>query len=217
MVTLPLLDHSKIVYHQRRDRPIEDLFWIKSNDEIWHFKKVDFKENLGYYGDRLLRNKEGFFEKSSSHPLYALPEIALSKKQAEAFRPDFSHRAISSLFQDLNNPLPFFAEAHLTILTQIFYKLSAMLAPFLVLSAIIPSTVTYRRHIPHFLLYAIALFGFILYFVIMNCSVIVGESGRLAPWAAVLLGPLILQTVFLLRLSPWHAHFGKKKPSSRVT
>ncbi|MEX0962251.1 MAG: LptF/LptG family permease [Simkaniaceae bacterium] len=171
--SIALEDLSHLLFFDRKTPIQTDVYWVKSVNEIWHFSSVDLEKQLGYYGDSLVRNREGVFEKIDSQNQVSLPKI--SKKS-------LSEEKTSS------------NTAFLT------YKITSLLFPFIVLMGVLPSLIVYRRQFRLFFLYALSIFGFIAFFTIMENSIILAESGRISPFWAISFFPLLLLTYLSMRL-----------------
>ncbi|MBM3198625.1 MAG: hypothetical protein FJZ58_05155 [Chlamydiae bacterium] len=77
------------------------------------------------------------------------------------------------------------------------------LMPFLVLLGVIPYCVRYSRTLPLFLIYSLALFGFIVFSTGINALTILGENQVFSPYAALLIP-------FVLALGSTYWNFHKK-------
>src|SRR5581483_5803542 len=69
--------------------------------------------------------------------------------------------------------------------TQFFYKSIMPFLSLIVVFAVSPFCVFYARKIPIFFIYAMALFGYITFFTLMDASVILGENHIVSPFLAV--------------------------------
>lgn|GEM_PF-2563144 len=182
LITLQLSDGSQIVTYGSDKRQLSDVYWLKSSQEIWHFAHVDVKEQMAFGGDPFKRKKNGHLVKGDWVNELQLPPFVWHEKKNES---------LSALMQNFKHPQD---------LTQLLFKGFMSLTPLLALVALIPQSVSYKRRSSPFLLYTLALFGFIAFYTIMNSCVIVGEGGLISPWIGLPICPLICGLIFTLRL-----------------
>ncbi len=72
------------------------------------------------------------------------------------------------------------------VLTHFLFKIAVPLISLLVVVASAPFCLNYSRTPPVFFTYAIALFGFIAFFALMDAAVILGENHVVSPYIAIL-------------------------------
>jgi lipopolysaccharide export system permease protein len=192
---LQLEDSSQLIY-QRFDEEKNaffDVYWIRSFHDIWRMKylHVNPKAPIGEYVDHIVRSKEGFLEKAESYEKCLLPSLkwetsTFHKKQSSIKHQKISQLAYLFLKKDKHS---FHAQGE--IKTHFFHKLLMPLLPLLVFLSVAPFCVSYSRNIPIFIIYAVSIFGFILFFTFTNALVILGENQVLPPFV-VMLSPFLL-------------------------
>ncbi len=182
-----LIDGTKIIYQSYDPKAEEffDFYWIKSMDEIWYAKNMQ-RNKHGTAVDHFLRNKNQKIEKQNSYNAYTLP-ISTLKIQKSLILENLPIRKLLKLPKDEKT------------LSQIWLKLLTPLLSLIIITAIIPSVTKFARDKHHLITFAIALFGFFAFFSIMNACAIIGESGSLPPYLALLPFPVLLETIFLIR------------------
>ena len=187
---LYLNDSSKLVY-QRLDKEKNaffDVYWIRSFQDIWRMKYLNATpENpTGEYVDHIIRNKEGFLEKVESHEKHFFPLLKWDSSQLNQKQAAIKHQKISSLalltLKNEKNSFHFQGE----IKTQFLYKLAMPLLSFILLFGVIPFCVRYSRTPPLFMIYGISIFCFVVFFILMNAMIIIGENQVIPPYAAIL-------------------------------
>ncbi len=192
---LYLKDGSKIIY-QKKDAETNqffDVFWIRSSDDLWRMKYLssDPENPVGTYVDHIQRNRSGNFDKTESFETYRFSPFKWQPDLAGKGYIPIENRRISELFSLLASKKKATAVERPQILSFILYKCAMPLLPLLVTMAVVPFCVRYSRTTPLFLIYALALFGFVAFCALMDAGVILGENNVIPPFAAVL-GPFFL-------------------------
>lgn len=185
---LYLEDHSKLIYqfYDASKESFFDVIWIKNANDIWRIKylKADPQNPVALFADHLERKPEGF-EKTASFPEILLQDIKWGKDLPRKGLIPFENRSISQLMTLSIKKGKLFSYEKAEILSHLLFKI---LMPFLsVLSviAIAPYCVRYSRHFSAFLLYGIALFAFVIFYMLMDGLLILGENGALSPFIAL--------------------------------
>jgi lipopolysaccharide export system permease protein len=192
---LRLKDRSKIIY-QTADadkKTFHDVFWVRSADEIWRIKSlsIDPENPVGFYVDHLQRNKEGNFEKAESFEQYRFAKFRWQPDPTGKGYTPLENRRLSELIGMLIQKTKTTAYEYPQVLTHVLFKLAM---PFLALFVVVagaPFCFRYSRNLPIFITYAIALFGFVAFFTLMDAAVILGENLVVSPYL-VILSPILL-------------------------
>jgi lipopolysaccharide export system permease protein len=187
---MSLKDNSKLIFqsYDSSRGAFFDVLWLQSSNDIWRIKylKADPNCPIGEYIDHLSRNPLGFFEKKESFNTRAFKEIKWdpnlprkgfvpleNRSLVELFRLSF-HKSVTSSYEKME------------ALTQFYFKSTLPLLSILVVLACAPFCVHYTRNLPVFFIYAVALFGYIAFFTLMNGAVILGENRVIQPFIAIL-------------------------------
>jgi lipopolysaccharide export LptBFGC system permease protein LptF len=182
---LSLKDSSELVYQNfnRETKELSDVFWIKSNKEIWHMQS--FLPPVGSFVDRLQRNEQQVFEKIESFPTYTFQEIQFPEDARFEKFVSFENRPLCTLLLQSIKPT---AEQK-SVISHFHYKLATPLLPFFILFAIAPFAMHFSRTKSPFLLAAISLCAFIGFMTILDGMLIFGENqvlpGALAIWGLI--------------------------------
>jgi lipopolysaccharide export system permease protein len=202
LYTLYLSDQSKLIYQVKdpQKQLLNDVFWVRSADEIWRMKSLcyDLKQPVSFFADQLKRNSKGHFEKVASFEEY--PFTLFSKRQLENHKTPLSleNQKMSTLFKDL-------AQKRLSpyeypiALSYFLWKLIMPLLSLLVVLAIAPFCISHGRYFPIFLTYALALFGFIAFFTLLDAAVILSENETISAFYAILTPFCICFSLFSYR------------------
>ena len=202
LYTLSLSDQSKLIY-QAKDpgkQVLTDVFWVRSADEIWHMKSLcyDLKQPTGFFVDQLKRNSKGHFEKVESFEKYPLDVFFKGFLENYKIPVSLENQKISTLFKDLvqNRLSPY---EYPTALSYFLLKITTPLLSLLVVLAIAPFCISHRRCFPVFLTYALALFGFISFFTLLDAAVILSENETISAFYAILFPFCVCFSLFSYR------------------
>jgi lipopolysaccharide export system permease protein len=192
---LPLKDRSKIVYQtEDKDKKLyRDVFWIRSADEIWRMRALssDPSHPVGHFVDHLKRDQKGNFEKITSFDHYRFDQFHWQANPSGKGYTPLENRKLSALWRMLLHKDHTTAYEYPRVLTQLLFKITIPFLPLLVVIASSPFCLRHSRNLRMFFIYAIALFGFVTFFAMMDATVILGENRVVSPYTAILL-PLIL-------------------------
>ncbi len=192
---LRLKDRSKIIYQiaDPDKKTFRDVFWVRSSDEIWRMKSlsIDSENPIGFYVDHLQRNKDGNFEKLESFEQFRFAKFRWQPDPTGKGYTPLENRRLSELFGMLVQKAKTTAYEYPQVLTHFLFKLAMPFLSVLVIAAGAPFCLRYSRNLPIFVTYAIALFGFVAFFALMDAAVILGENLVASPYLAIL-GPLSL-------------------------
>jgi lipopolysaccharide export system permease protein len=183
-----LEDGSKLVYqhYEAEKDAFFDVLWLRSSDDIWRIKylNADPKKPIGQYIDHLKRNKEGFFEKIESFDTQLLTQLKWRPQTSRKGFIPYENRSLSELYKLYRKDTTKDYEAA-QILTHFNLKLVMPLLSLFVVIACAPFCVRYSRGTPVFFIYAIAIFGFLAFFTVLDAAVILGENRVISPYLAI--------------------------------
>jgi lipopolysaccharide export system permease protein len=185
---LLLKDGSKLIYHafDYKNLELKDIFWIKSLDEVWHINTLKLASTAqeGLFVDVLIRGKnDGLLQKENSFEHYPFKFKFKTATASNATPPE--NRSLSSLLQQLFT-LNFSSQKEKTaLLTQLNFKLALPLLPLLIAIALFPLCVKFSRNLPTFFIATLALLGAVIFFAMLDASLILGENGVVSPVAIV--------------------------------
>lgn len=190
-----LKDRSKIIYQtlDSEKKFFQDVFWVRSFDEIWRMKALstDVENPVGFYVDHLKRGSEGNFEKVESFDQYRFDKFRWQPDPTGKGYIPLENRSLSSLLHMLVQKTKTTAYEYPQVLTHFLFKTAIPFLSLLVVVAGAPFCLKHSRNLPLFFTYAIALFGFIAFFAMMDAAVILGENLVVSPYLAIL-GPIFL-------------------------
>jgi lipopolysaccharide export system permease protein len=186
---LYLKDGSKLVYqtYDATKDAFFDVLWIRSSDDIWRIKhlKADPNQPLAEHVDHLVRTKDGFFEKAESFDSQLLTQLKWQRDMTRNQFVPFENRSLSALYRLYFRKDSTSSYDGAQILTHFNFKLAMPLLSLLVVVACAPFCVRYSRKTSVFFIYALALFGFLAFFTLMDAAVILGENHVTSPLIAI--------------------------------
>jgi lipopolysaccharide export system permease protein len=184
-----LKDNSKLIYqsYDESKNVFFDLFWVRSSDDIWRIKSLDPNPHQpkGQFIDHLKRNEDGIFEKTESFENRVFKEIKWDPDRPPKGFVPMENRSISDLCRLLFHKKTTTSYEKAQVATQLYFKLIISLLPFLVVLGAAPFCIPYSRGLPVFLIYAVALFGYITFFTGMDAMTILGGNQVLSPFLAI--------------------------------
>ncbi|MGL5263488.1 MAG: LptF/LptG family permease [Candidatus Rhabdochlamydia sp.] len=202
LYSLSLPDQSKLIYRAKdpQKQLLTDVFWLRNTDEIWRIKSLcyDPKQPTGFFVDQLKRNSEGYFEKMDSFEKYPFALFHMDRLENCKTSISLENQKTSTLFKKLRqkslSPYEYPAA-----LSYFLLKIVMPLLSVLVVIAVAPFCINHRRNFPVFLTYALALFGFIAFFTLLDAAVILSENETISAFYAILLPFFICFSLFSYR------------------
>ncbi len=189
-----LKDGSSLTFRKfdKQTATFYDLFWIRSSDDIWRIKSLTIdqsKENLpplGLFVDHITRGTDGGLHKTNSYTSLRLAPLkagAYLEKRTVVLPENRSlHSLVHSLKRESNPHSSVYNEllSHLTLKFTLPF-----LSPLVILAAFPPCT-RFSRHTSYFQHFALGIFGFITFFVILHAASILGQNQVISPVRAIL-------------------------------
>ncbi|MBI2743749.1 MAG: LptF/LptG family permease [Chlamydiales bacterium] len=203
---LTLKDSSKIVYqtYDKQKGLFFDVIWLKSSNEIWRMRYLTANPDQpeGRFIDHLVRSPQGAFEKRGSFESRVFKEISWDKDPPRKGFIPLENRSLSELYT-MGFKQKTSSYMKMELLTHLCYKIAIPFLSLVVILAASPFCVRYARRASLFLLYALALFGYIAFFTLMDAAIIFGENRTLLP-------PIAIFAPFLLCSAPFIWNFSRK-------
>lgn len=202
LYTLSLPDQSKLIYRTQdpKKQLLIDVFWLCNVNEIWHLKSLHYdpKQPMGFFADQLKRNDKGHFEKAESFEKYPFSLFCVDNLENYKIPVSIENQKTSTLFTGLIKK-KFSPYEYPIALSYFLIKLTTPLLSLLVVVAIAPFCIEHRRSFPVFLTYALALFGFIAFFTLLDAAIILSENEILSAFIAILCPFFICLSIFSYR------------------
>jgi lipopolysaccharide export system permease protein len=184
---------GKLLFSSYKKGCLEDVYWIQSPKEIWHFKKIEETQEgkiIGYFVDHIVRDDhdEGSeFVKKDSFEKIDMPFLTppIYENSIDEQQP-FENFSISSLISKLLKTQGPQSRYFCQISSQLYYKLAMPWFGIILVLGIIPFCTKFNRSNKNLIIYTWGLVGFITFFTIMDTAVILGENNIVSPIVAVL-------------------------------
>lgn len=185
---LMLKDGSSLLYqnYDSTNRQFFDVYWIKSFDEIYRVKYLDFSSLIpvGRYVDYLARNKQGQLVKMESNKTKTLSDLKFNDENLLDTLTPPEELSISTLWkkQPRHQGPPSEKESTISVtfdrkLALPWFNLFAIIAPA-------PFCLRFTRRLPLFFIYAFSIFGLVASYLILDSAVVLGGRQVIpARWA----------------------------------
>jgi len=195
-----LKDGTNLVYQKKEENALIDVFWILSNDEVWHMKKLVLsKPPKGFYVDHIQRVESRAFEKVESFENFIFTEMSrpnIAKKSS--FIP-YENRSLSRLTNQITHQKYFSDEEKANILTHLHLKLAMPLLSLIILIALPPYLFAFTRKPRTYIISTVALASFVIFFTLIDSAAILGENQVLSPSMAIWI-PFLCTSIFFGRI-----------------
>jgi lipopolysaccharide export system permease protein len=194
-------DSSRLIYQKYNSEKKElfDVFLIKSSSDIWHIKylNTNFFPIKGKYVDRFIK-KDFKFIKENSFDEFTFDDIKFEIDDIKHIFQPHETKPISALFKHkFFKKIPFNKEKA-EISTQFYNKLFSPLVFFIIAISIFPSLLRFSRNISIFFIIFFSIFGFVLFYTLVDSASILSENSVLTPLICTSF-PFILSFVIFFR------------------
>lgn len=202
LYTLSLPDQSKLIYQalDPQKQLLIDVFWLRNPDEIWRIKSLcyDPKQPTGFFIDQLKRSSKGHFEKINSFEKHPFALFQMDRLENCQVALSLENQKMSALFKKLRQKSlsPY---EYPVALSYFLLKIIMPLLSVLVVIAVAPFCIGHSRNFPIFLTYALALFGFIAFFTLLDAAVILSENETISAFYVLVCPFFICFSLFFYR------------------
>lgn len=187
---LILSDQTELFYNETLSSTatLKDLFWIKSDDEIWHIQSLNkFFPYKGTGIDRF-HIREGKIESfSTSHE----GVIDLTDAKLLSISYSYQHLSLRDLYFLLEQKNSISEDTN-EIRICLYYNILMSLLPLLIAIWTLPFITGYYKAFPSLRIYAISFFVFIFFYLILKVGVVFARNELLSPTTLMIEFPLIL-------------------------
>lgn len=186
-----LKDQSLLLYHSYDSvqEAFFDVLWMRSIDEIYRMQSLfPFSDQpKGTFIDIFKRNPEGLLVLAESYPEKILSEMHFDKKALQTLVVQPSQQSITALWREMQDHSTVMTSRMAAVETQFYHKL---LVPWLCLLAVLapaPFCLRFSRQLPVFFIYLAAMLGMVVFYLLLNAMLILGENQVIEPvWASAL-------------------------------
>ncbi len=169
---LLLEDNSRLFYRSIDGNQLSDLIWIENSNEYWKIKTFFKDRHLALYADHLLKDKEGSIKKIESYEEILLPQIRFNPEK----RVPLEQQKISDLLRSVISNLDRRRE-NLPLWNNFLFKATFPLLPSIAVTALFPFCLRSTKRGTLFILYAAAIFLFLLFYMFIDGLLILGNYG----------------------------------------
>lgn len=164
-----------------------DSYWVRGTDEVYRIKFLYpyANEPIGKYVDRFVRDKSGHLIHAGYEEVRIFPEIHFDKAALLETITALEDMSISKLKSKTTAASDRQSERTAQAQSVFLYKLAIPWLCLLAVIAPIPFCVTYSRHLPVFLIYAVSIFGLVAFYLILDAAVLLSERQVISPYLAV--------------------------------
>jgi len=192
-VTVPihevlLKDASRMIY--RSYNPIvhqfQDVFWIASLDKVYHMKTLtcETERPTGKMVDLMARNSQGELEKVASYPELKLAQMQFDEESLKNSIMSPRDVSISMLYSQMKLYRQSMSERASDVRANFIYKVTFPLLCLLATIAPASYCLAFRRHIPHFMIYLVAIGGLFCFFLLVQVALVLAKSQVVSPFVA---------------------------------
>lgn len=174
-------DGSTVLFHDYQNGAFNDLYWIKTPDEIYHARTL--KDSVGASVDHIVRSDKGYLYLAEHLPAYDFPPFDQEQLRVTVTPP--SDLSLSTLFQQIPAASSKNSEKESFLLTAFYTKLAL---PWLCLFAVIgpmPLCLRFTRTLPLFFIYSFSIFSLVALYLILDAAMVLGKRQVLWPAAAI--------------------------------
>lgn len=186
---LILEDHSTFLFqnYDTSKNHFFDSYWLKGTDEVYRIKFLYPYSNvpIGKYVDHFERDSNGNLVHTGFEETRLFPEIQFDKAALLETLTALEDMSLTKLRNKTVESKDTQSERLAQAQSVYLYKLAIPWLCLLAVIAPIPFCVTYSRHLPVFLIYAISIFGLVALYLILDAAMILSKRQLISPYLAV--------------------------------
>lgn len=185
---IELEDGSFILFRELdiHKKNLNDVYWIISPDKIMKAQSITLSHPTeGNFVDFLERKEMGFLLKSESYTALPLPQLHIHLDKLQQSTAPIQEQSLSLIWQQLQM-FKHNHSNHLSVYqTWLHYRIAEPLICLIVILAPIPFCLKATRNLKVFFIYAIAIAGFMAFFMIIHACIVLGENRVFPPIACI--------------------------------
>jgi len=166
--SLLLSNQTHLIFsnYDQDKKTLEDIFWIKSFNDIWHIAKIHLiNPPVAYFSDHLTREQNNRLIKRDSHKEIVFSDLLLTEKILHDALIPLEQKPLTELFMSCkNDTLEIAAEKKVLASTRTLFSLSF----FLITICLAPFSINFSRSFSPILITSISIFSFICFYMIIN-------------------------------------------------
>jgi lipopolysaccharide export system permease protein len=179
-------------------RQFEDVFWIASIDKIYHMKTLtcEAASPTGKMVDIMVRDASGNLERTASIPTLVLKEMQFDEESLINSITPPRDQSLSMLYSQMRLYGKSMSERAVDIRSNFFYKLAFPLMCLIAVIAPASSCLAFRRSIPQFMIYLLALSGLFCFFLLLQVAFVLAKSQIVEPAVAIVVPWALIFCIF---------------------
>lgn len=177
--------------YERSKEQLHDIYWLAPDDTLWHMESLDIAKlpAVASHVKKLVRDEKKRYFLQASYEEIVLEDFSLELPEAHDELLDAKEQPLSLLAKKMHLFPQDDQEAR--IASCFLYKLLTPFLPLLLLFAVAPTTLAYRKNISYFAIFAVWIAFYIIVIALLDAAFFLGESQMINPSLAICL-PLIL-------------------------
>jgi lipopolysaccharide export system permease protein len=161
-------DQTQLIFSRyiHQNKTLEDVFWIKNFNDIWHIKTIEVKDILvGHFLDHFTRKQNHRLIKKDSFKTVEMSNLPITKEIIENSLIPLEKKSISKLLLQKNNgSLENSSEKTALASLKIIFSISF----FLIIIGIAPYCLTFSRLFSPFFILSLSIFAFIFFCIMIR-------------------------------------------------
>lgn len=201
-----VLEDTSTLLFQRYDAPGErffDAYWVRSADDIYRIKFLypHGEVPIGNFVDHLQRDAEGKLTVAESFQTHPFSAMRFNKKKLRNTLTPPEEQSLTNLWKQLPPPKKLLSEKEAQLSSAFYFKLVMPWLCFLAIIIPIPFCVAFSRQMPVFSVYTIGILTLVIFYLVMNASLILGGHQILSPVTVIMAPFTLFASIALWRYS----------------
>lgn len=195
-----LTDGTRMFYSDYNPtlRLFGDVFWIVNIDKVYHMKKLSCLHEYprGFHVDLIMRDANGKMLLENSYPEVLFKNMEFKPESLRDSIQPPRDQSISTLLSQASLYGRSYSDRAIDIRSFLLYKLTFPLICLLATLAPISYCLSFRRDVPHFMIYLLSLGALFCFFLLLQVALVLAKSHVVSPIVALGL-PWVLATLFV--------------------
>lgn len=186
-----LKDASRLFYttYDPTLKQFSDVFWIVNIDKVYHMKQLTCFTNtpIGTQVDYIVRSSDGNMVVDSTYSELVFPNMEFDEESLLNSIQLPRDQSISTLFAQAKLYGTSTSDRAIDVRSYLFYKLLFPLIAILAAFAPVRYTLSFRRDMPHFMVYLLSLGALFCFFLLLQVALVLAKSHVVSPASAIVL------------------------------
>ncbi len=199
-----LTDGSRLYFTKfdEQKQEFSDLFWVVSLDKVYHMKQLNCQNPIptGYGVDKIVRNATGKMVPAGYHDTLLLKDMQIDQNALHLSTQLPKDQSISTLISETLLYGHSTSDRAVDIRSLLIYKLTFPLICLFALFMPAPYCLSFRRDMPHFMIYLLSLGLLFCFFLLLQVAYTLAKSQVLSPSIALGLPWILAGGILMLSL-----------------